>query len=226
MAWRPTPYLIEGELDNTTPGRITGWLRFAGLADRITLDLTGNCHRDIRGAKIHITGDGDPADPAATQDMADCALHQTGHAGDITAGLPPVDYVAQPYIEWYSDQNGRIVIEPDVDQVQVVGRPIPAIESDPISRAEQARNMSRYLAQLSADTGIPVLLAGGANPPDDPNFTHWLVVDGVVNGEARDVQPNGTGSTATALVRLFGLSAPPARRRSVSRDRLVPKRPT
>ena len=38
-------------------------------------------------------------------------LHQTGKVGDITAGLPPQDYVDYPYIEWYGDDNGRVVIE-------------------------------------------------------------------------------------------------------------------
>ncbi len=28
MAWRPTEYLLEGELDNTTPGKVTGWMQF------------------------------------------------------------------------------------------------------------------------------------------------------------------------------------------------------
>jgi hypothetical protein len=26
MAWRPMKYLIEGELDNTRPGRVTEWM--------------------------------------------------------------------------------------------------------------------------------------------------------------------------------------------------------
>ena len=52
MAWRPTQYLIEGELDNTQPGKVTGWMRFAGLKQLVTFDLSGNFHRDIRGAKI------------------------------------------------------------------------------------------------------------------------------------------------------------------------------
>jgi len=39
MAWRPTEYLIEGELDNTNPGKVTGWMRFAGLKDKVTFDL-------------------------------------------------------------------------------------------------------------------------------------------------------------------------------------------
>ena len=65
MAWRPTEYLIEGELDNTTPGKVTGWMRFAGMASNVTFDLRGNFHRDIRGAKIRFTGDGDAANGEA-----------------------------------------------------------------------------------------------------------------------------------------------------------------
>src|SRR5207244_2413334 len=52
MAWRPTQYLLEGELDNTVPGKVTGWMRFVGLKRQVTFDLKGDFHRDIRGAKI------------------------------------------------------------------------------------------------------------------------------------------------------------------------------
>ena len=58
MAWRPTQHLLEGELDNTQPGKVTGWMRFAGLKEKVTFDLKGDFHRDIRGAKIHFVGDG------------------------------------------------------------------------------------------------------------------------------------------------------------------------
>ena len=39
MAWRPTEYLIEGELDNTTPGKVTGWMSFAGMKEKVTFDI-------------------------------------------------------------------------------------------------------------------------------------------------------------------------------------------
>ena len=51
LAWRPTEYLIEGEPDNTTPGKVTGWMRFAGMKDEVTSALKGNFYRDVRGAK-------------------------------------------------------------------------------------------------------------------------------------------------------------------------------
>jgi len=150
MAWRPTEYLIEGELDNTVPGRVTGWMKFAGLEKTIMFDLEGNFHRDIRGTKIHLTGNGCKEDDGNAQKCMQCfSSTQTGKAGDITAGLPPQDYVSYPYIEWYGDENGRVVLELEPGQIRVIGEPIPACESDPISRQEQARNMTDFLRGLA-----------------------------------------------------------------------------
>ena len=52
MAWRPNEQFIEGVLDNTVPGKVTGWMRFAGMKEKVVFDLEGNFHRDIRGAKV------------------------------------------------------------------------------------------------------------------------------------------------------------------------------
>ena len=203
MAWRPTEFLIEGELDNTKPDRVTGWMRFAGMKEKVTFDLTGNFHRDIRGAKIHFTGDGSATDDDAVERMAGFSQHQTGKAGDITAGLPPHDYGKLPYVEWYSDDNGRVVVEPDPDCIQLIGRPIPVCECDPISRRQQDRNMANFLADVGQNTGIPAI-APEQRLVSDPQFTHWIVVEGHVIGEARDVKPEQDG-TSFAYVRLFNM---------------------
>jgi hypothetical protein len=140
MAWRPTQYLIEGELDNTHPDKVMGWMRFAGVKNKVTFNLEGNFHRDIRGAKIHFRGDAyeDQAEVEGEKYFEGFALNQTGKVGDITAGRQPADYVDYPYIEWYSVQNGRIVIELEQVQIEVIGKPIPAMESFPVSRQEQS----------------------------------------------------------------------------------------
>ena len=157
MAWRPNEQFIEGVLDNTVPGKVTGWMRFAGMKDKVTFDLEGNFHRDIRGAKIHLRGDAyeDPADIDSGDYLDGFASHQTGKAGDITAGLPPQDYGNRPYVEWFGEENGRVVLELEPVQVEVIGRPIPAIESDPISRQEQNRNMVAFLGSLAREMNIP-----------------------------------------------------------------------
>ena len=168
MAWRVSAYLIEGELDNTHPGKVTGWMQFAGLKEKVSFDLKGDFHRDIRGAKIRFQGDAYETDaPAdAVQYMDGLASHQQGRAGDITAGLPPADYVNYPYIEWYSEEDGRVVIELERVQIEVIGKPIPACESAPISRQQQKRNMAEFLGSLAAETGLPeerALCISGSN---------------------------------------------------------------
>lgn len=157
MAWRPHEYLIRGELDNTTLGKVIGWMEFVGLEGRVTFELEGDFHRDIRGAKIQFTGNASETKPPkeAAKYMADFVSHQTGTAGDITAGLEPMDYGPCPYIEWYSEQNGRIVLELDSRQVEVVGKPIPAQESEPVSRYQQNRNMARFLGRVARSLAVP-----------------------------------------------------------------------
>jgi hypothetical protein len=181
MAWRVSAYLIEGELDNTQPGKVTGWMQFAGMKEKVTFDLKGDFHRDIRGAKIHFQGDAYETDaPAdAEQYMDGFALHHTGKAGDITAGLPPRDYVAYPYAEIYSDQSGRVVIELEPAQIEVIGTPIPACESDPISREEQKRNMAEFLGSIAAEVNLPperaICISGSAVIQANKLSTHEKV---------------------------------------------------
>ena len=206
MAWRPTQYLLEGELDNTTPGRVTGWMRFAGLNDKVTFDLEGNFHRDIRGAKIGFRRTDSERNGDSGSCMAGFALHQTGQVGDITAGREPRDYVAYPYLEWYGTENGRVVIELSPDRVEVIGRPIPACESDPIPREQQQQNMAGFLADVSQAIGAHAV-AVGQKPHlvSDPKFTHWVVEQGRILGEARSVEQADNGMSF-AYVRLFGMA--------------------
>jgi len=149
MAWRPQERFIEGELDNTQPGRVTGWMRFVGMNETVRFDLHGNFHRDIRGTKLRMR----TTNPSTDIDEGRAFFErfdtrQTGNAGDITAGGPPVDYVSRPYVEWYSQENGRVVIEPEPHEIEVIGQPIPWLESYPVDRAEQERHMMGFLGGL------------------------------------------------------------------------------
>ena len=205
MAWRPNEQFIEGILDNTAPGKVVGWMKFAGIKETVRFDLKGNFHRDIRGAKIHFRGDGNENDPKAAAYMQGFAKFQTGSAGDITAGLPPFDYTRYPYLEWFGDENGRVVIELDPEQIEIVGQPIPACESDPIPRQEQNQKMAQFLAGLSQEVQVPaILVQARTKPVSDPAFSHWVVVDGQMVGEAHSVEDAGNGQSF-AYVRLFNM---------------------
>jgi exonuclease III len=156
MAWRLTEYLIEGVLDNVVPGKVTGWMLFAGMKEKVVFDLEGNFHRDIRGANVRLCGDGEGADlKEAACYMKGFSTDQKGKVGDMTAGNPPADYVKYPYFEWYSQDSGRCVIELEPEQIALLTQPIPACESDPTSRKEQAENMAGFLCELAQEMDIP-----------------------------------------------------------------------
>jgi len=152
MAWRPNRYLTAGELDNTTPGRVTGWLEFVGHTGRVVLDLNGDFHRDVRGAVLRIARA--PSEDNARHAAAyfnGFAIRHTGVVGDITAGRPPRDYVDYPYIEWYSVENGRVVLELEPKEIEVVGTPLDWHDQAPISREIQREHLQRFLASASRE---------------------------------------------------------------------------
>ncbi|TAM80952.1 MAG: hypothetical protein EPN47_13795 [Acidobacteria bacterium] len=94
MAWRPYENLMDGELDNTVPGKVTGWMRFFrrnGSPLKVTFDLSGDFHEDIRGTLIRLSNpnpsDWDAPDSEGSH-VDGLAPVQSGAVGDITAGLP------------------------------------------------------------------------------------------------------------------------------------------
>jgi hypothetical protein len=95
MAWRPYANLIDGELDNRTPGKVVGWMRFyrmGGEPLQAIFDLEGDFHEDIRGKIIRL------ANPVPSEKntelerggtyMEGFSEVQRGQVGDITAGQP------------------------------------------------------------------------------------------------------------------------------------------
>jgi hypothetical protein len=216
MAWRPNVYFIEGELDNTLLGKITGWMQFAGMTEKVLFDLEGDFHRDIRGAKIHLQGDASETDPPnnAQNYFDSFASRQTGKAGDITAGLTPRDYVDYPYIEWYGHENGRVVLELEPVQVEVVGHPIPICESDPVSRKEQAENMAGFLGGLASEMNIPERQAVSTGNAVAVDRAKKVVANDKIRGmkllpkELREIVPplyaqDGKGDDAIAHAKYF-----------------------
>ena len=149
MAFRPTYVLINGELDNTKPGHVTGWMKFVGKKEKVIFDLKGDFHRDIRGTKIRFYGNAKGNEKGAKEYMDGFWTEQTGKTGDMTAGFEPADYVkGRCYLEWYSYGNGRVVIELDQSQVKVIGTPVPADKCKSISRKEQAENLHEFMTEV------------------------------------------------------------------------------
>ena len=95
MAWRPYENLIDGELSNRVPGKVTGWMRFFRRRRqplRVVFDLAGDFHEDIRGSDIVLKNDA-PADRNISLERDGTYMEgfdpmQHGTVGDMTAGLP------------------------------------------------------------------------------------------------------------------------------------------
>jgi hypothetical protein len=139
MAWRIDEAVIRGEVDNRTRGRVTGRLWLVGRAEPVVLDLAGDCRHDLAGRRLEFTN---PRPKAA--DLEGFASVQRGSAGELTASrkvrVPdiPMDQIGEYYaarkpfpshwgnalyLEWFSDSNGRVVLETVEYELMIVGDP-------------------------------------------------------------------------------------------------------
>ncbi len=170
MAIRLDKSIIRGEITNEIQGRVTGRIWLLGKAEPIELNLAGNCLRDLAGCRLLFENAVPRHDPAVTI----VATQQTGVVGDMTASrknrIPTVsdseimDYVeaglAIPtrvanclYLEWFSDLNGRMVIE-SVDFKLEITTPqwsMTAAE-DVLQTRESQGNFHAYLDSITGGT--------------------------------------------------------------------------
>ncbi len=129
MAYRIHDHVTHGEIDNRERGRVTGKIWLHGNDAALVLDLAGNAGADIAGClfTFRIT-----SDTFALPKSHTLFPDQKGSAGDMTAsrkvrvpdvpfaefyerckrGEKPPEHMGNSlYLEWYSQRNGRVVIE-------------------------------------------------------------------------------------------------------------------
>lgn len=127
MAFRIDQAIVRGEITNEVPGIVTGRIWLAGREKPIVLQLEGNCLTDLAGSSLTFSN---PSPSPQTIDGL--ATYQIGKAGSMTASqkvrVPTVSdeeltqLIAKRatipsrwsnclYLEWFSDANGRVVIQ-------------------------------------------------------------------------------------------------------------------
>ena len=172
MAWRPERLVQAGELDNTKLGWTIGWLELEGIDQRLQLKLAGNCHPDLAGWKFRI----DRVEPALPEgdrspDYSGISFDQSGHVGDITADQmikhheipddelarrlmageePPFTWRKCLYLEWYSNKNGRVVIQSTRLAVERIGERAFELTDDQFKEQAQqnADELGHFMTQL------------------------------------------------------------------------------
>lgn len=152
MAWRIHDSVVRGELDNRVRGRVTGRLWFHGREEPVQLDLSGNACPDLAGCELRFENPL-PTTPLRSEPPIDPV--QRGPVGDVTAsrkvrvfdvpiheacdrlrrGETPPEHIANClYLEWFSERNGRVVVE-SADYVMTLSEPLWRLSPE----EEQAR---------------------------------------------------------------------------------------
>ncbi|WP_417731626.1 hypothetical protein, partial [Rosistilla oblonga] len=85
MAWRPSDWVLEGELDNRTLDWTVGWIRLRDREEPLQLKLLGNCHPDLAGWKFQIVRTDPIPDWVGEPNYDGIATDQSGTIGDVTA---------------------------------------------------------------------------------------------------------------------------------------------
>ena len=136
MAWRIDEAVIRGEIDNTVEGRTTGRIWLEGRTEPLVLSLVGDCWRDLAGTRLRFRN----PRPDGNANLTGLDNNQSGIVGDITASrknkVPmvseeevqrlyqnkspiPYEWKNTLYLEWFSETNGRVVIESANYQLEV-----------------------------------------------------------------------------------------------------------
>jgi hypothetical protein len=129
MAFRIHDSVVRGEIDNRIKGIVRGKIWVAGRAAPVLLELQGNAHPDLAGCLLTFTN---PHECIPHHGLDSLNPVQQGSIGDLTASrkvrvmeipMPeaysmkkrsehvPEHMANSLYLEWFSEQNGRVVIE-------------------------------------------------------------------------------------------------------------------
>jgi hypothetical protein len=129
MAFRIHDSVVRGEIDNRTKGAVRGKIWIEGRAEPVLLELEGNAWPDLAGCLLTFTN---PEQRLPHQHLDSLHSIQRGSIGDLTASRkvrvfdvplqdaletirrkekPPEHMANSLYLEWFSETNGRVVIE-------------------------------------------------------------------------------------------------------------------
>jgi hypothetical protein len=168
MAFRIHDSVVRGEIDNRVKGIVRGKIWVEGRDESVVLELKGNAHPDLAGCLLKFTN---PLKRIAHQHLNSLHPVQRGGIGDLTAsrkvrvfdiptreaylmckrGEKPPEHMANSlYLEWFSEYNGRVVIE-SVDYIVEISAPEWRLTpEEDAERAKQAADgMNGFMRKLT-----------------------------------------------------------------------------
>ncbi len=165
MAFRIHDSVVRGEIDNRVKGIVRGKIWVVGRKQPVVLELKGNAWPDLAGCLLKFTN---PLKRVAHQHLDSLQPKQTGVIGDITASrkvrvmeIPmPVAYLMKKrgehvpehmanslYLEWFSEQNGRVVIESTDYELEISAPEWRLTSEEETQRAKDAAGGMNWFMQ-------------------------------------------------------------------------------
>ena len=188
MAFRIHDSVVRGEIDNREKGIVRGKIWVEGRAEPVTLELKGNAWPDLAGCLLTFTN---PQKRVPHSHLDSLHPLQRGSIGDLTASRkvrvvdvpllealdmirrqenPPEHMANSLYLEWFSEANGRVVIESTDYELTLSA---PAWRLTPEEDAERARQaaagMDDFMARL---TEAVAQHQRGQKDPEEPWDEH------------------------------------------------------
>ena len=168
MAFRIHDSVVRGEIDNRVKGKVRGRIWLEGRKRPMLLQLKGNACADLAGCRLTFAN---PKKRIIDSSLSSLAAVQRGSIGDLTASrkvrvhdepVPesmeldereekPPEHVANClYLEWFSDANGRVVLE-STDYELTISAPewtLTAAEAEERAR-QSAAGMEGFMHRLT-----------------------------------------------------------------------------
>jgi hypothetical protein len=181
VAFRIQDNVVRGEIDNRVKGMVRGRLWLHGRSEPVELELRGNAHPDLAGCRLTFTN---PLPTSAHPHLDSLNPRQHGAIGDLTAsrkvrvfdvpfeqayamikrGEKPPEHLANClYLEWFSEANGRVVIESADYRLEISP---PAWRLTPDEEQQRAQDAAAGFAGFMEKLG-QALDAARTTPPED-----------------------------------------------------------
>ena len=168
MAFRIRDSVVRGEIDNRVKGIVRGKVWLEGRAEPMLLELKGNAWPDLAGCLLEFTN---PLERIPHPHVDSLNPLQKGSVGDLTASRkvrvfdvpleeamemsereekPPEHMANCLYLEWFSEFNGRVVIESADYQLTISAPEWRLTAEEEEERREQAASgMIDFMSQLT-----------------------------------------------------------------------------
>ncbi len=168
MAFRIHDSVVRGEIDNREKGIVRGKIWVEDRAEPVILELKGNAWPDLAGCLLTFTN---PQKRIAHPHLDSLHPLQRGNIGDLTASRkvrvfdvpleealemirrkakPPEHMANSLYLEWFSEANGRVVIESADFELTISAPQWRMTPEEDAERAKQAAaGMADFMRKLT-----------------------------------------------------------------------------